>query len=58
MTAPVALLPAELLDLLVDVTITAVVAELRANPHRDSTDPADVASDDADFGGEGLGRPA
>ena len=53
-------LPADLLDLLVDATVAAVVAELgeRGNPHRDSTDRTDVACDDADFGRDGLKEPA
>ena len=53
-------LPAELLDLLVDCTVAAVVTELGAygNPHQDSTDQTIEARADADFDGEELGRPA
>ena len=60
MTAHAASLPAELLDLLVACTVAAVVAELgeRGNPGGDSTDQTIDASADADFDGEGLGRPA
>ena len=60
---PRAALPAALLDLVVDTTIAAIVAELReqrerGNPQGDVTDDPGDTRDDAHFGDDGRERLA